>query len=481
MMISNILDFNVLLVSPKSYEDRYDQKLRPYNFYPYSVVYLVSYLKKMRICKADFIDLVKEDREQLYRRVQEEHFDLIGFTSTSEARFATIELIKEIKKMSPSSKIVTGGHFFSNTAKDALKYISEIDFVVVGEGEITLAELVHQLSNHKNQFETIDGLVYRQDGEIIKNPARKPELDLQKLEIDYSLIQKPGYDLLLPMRNWEDDPEKKAFPMMLGRGCNNKCIFCIHRYLPYRVAKIESVIGRIQWAKQNLNAKYFMFTDPSFCERNAFVDKLSAELIENNYDVKWYCEGRADIPLDLLEKMRRAGCISIDFAIESGSKRVLNALRKRLDPGQILSFARKCQELGIRASYFTMISLPDERQEDFMETYRLISGLTDLGLYGSRVAPLIIFPGTDLEALAIERGLMPAHFSWYDNSYRCPYGFINRREENMPHYLEHLTEKQVIQNIDMARRMQKKIKKSKERSKSVLKEVVHKVASLWSS
>ncbi len=453
MTESNRGRIKVLLVSPKSYEERFDQKLIPYRFFPYSIVYLVNYVRKHRLCEVDYMDLVVDSPDDLLRRVGEEHFDLIGFTSSAEARFVTIDLIRRVREKSPSSQIVTGGSFFSNTAEGALAHVHEIDFVVRGEGEVTLAELVKQLNSGQESFEGIEGLSFRCNGSVVHNPPRRPVIDLDEFLIDYSLVHKPGYDVLFPLKNWEDCQEKQAFPIMLGRGCNNRCIFCTHRLFAYRVVKIDSVLEQISLIKKRFNTRYFMFTDPSFCERTSFVKELCGRLVQEKFDIEWYCEGRADIPLDLLSTMRMAGCISIDFALESGSPRVLRALNKRLDPTKVVSFARECRRLGIRASYFTMISCPGEGPQDFEMTTRAMFELSRLGLTTS-VAPLMIYPGTDLEALARDRKILPDDFSWYDESYSCGFRFITPREEKMPHYIEGMTEGEITAFLDKAREIQ---------------------------
>jgi anaerobic magnesium-protoporphyrin IX monomethyl ester cyclase len=441
-------ELKVLLVSPKSYEESAEQKLTKYYLFPYSIVYLVNYLRKERLCDVNYMDLAMEAKENLYQRVAQEGFDLIGFTSTAEARFSTIDHIKQVCQIAPRTKIVVGGHFFSQTAEEALRRIPQIDFVVRGEGELTLADLVCVLAEGRSTFESIDGLSYRVNHSVIHNVDRKPEPNFERFQIDYGLIMKTGYDLLFPMKNWEEREDMLAFPIMLGRGCNQKCIFCIHRYLPYRTLKLEHMTAQIDWAIERVGTRHFMFTDPSFSERKGFITDLCHYLIDKRYGIRWYCETRADVSPDVLRLMSRAGCISVDFALESGSERVLRALEKRIKLSDIESFARTCQDLGIRASFFTMVSLPEEKEEDFLKTYEMILLLLGYGLRTS-LAPLIIYPGTELEILARDRGILPSDFSWYDRSYRCPYGFISPRERTMPHYLEHLSEKKIKTYLQM--------------------------------
>jgi radical SAM superfamily enzyme YgiQ (UPF0313 family) len=434
---------NLLMVSPLSYDpDSEDQQLKQNALYPFSIIYPLNYLLRNDLCDGDYIDLVMNDEATLLDRVEEEHFDLIGFTSTIQGRFHTIDLIRKVKQRSPSSKIVVGGVFFTNTALDALRHVPEIDFVVIGEGEITMAELVQALSNDADDFSTVTGLAHRSDGVPMLNAARKEETNLEKFRIDYDLIAKAGYAQLFPLKNLEHRSDLRAFPLMLGRGCSNKCIFCIHRLLAYRVRSMDSIFQDIDWAIEHLGTRTFMFSEPSFTERKKFVDKFCNRLIEENYDIKWYCETRVDMPLELLDLMHRAGCISLDFAMESASQRVLETLNKSIDFSHVEAFATRCNELGIATYVFAMCSLPDERTEDLEKTYSMLKKLYQFG-FESEPGVLMIYPGTPLERLALERGVMPEGFSWYDESYRCEYSFVSERNANVPHYLEHLTQEQV--------------------------------------
>ena len=443
---------NILLVSPKTYaENTSEQKLGEHKFYPFSIVFLVNHLRKKNLCDVDYLDLALSSRDDLRKLVSENKFDMIGFTSSIQARFDSIDMIKEARKLSPASLIATGGFFFSSTAIEAMENIPEIDFIVRGEGEFTLQELVETLSAGSSDFEQINGLSYRKDGKVFSNPPRIQTKELGHLLIDYDIITKPGYDYFFPMRHYEKE-KILAFPLMLGRGCNNKCIFCMHRYLMHRVLNIDEIIAQIDLIIKRFGSRNFAFTDPSFSERKDFVKEFCEALIKRNYNLNWYCEGRADIPREMLELMRRAGCISMEFALESGSNKVLKAIRKNINVSQIEDFAKNTTKLGIRTSFFSMVSLPDETRDDFLMTFEMIKMLYKYGMRTS-LAPLLIFPGTEAEKIARERDVMPKGFSWFDRTYSCNYKFCHPREKNMPHYLELLTEDDVCQFVGMLRKL----------------------------
>ncbi len=114
--------------------------------------------------------------------------------------------------------------------------------------------------------------------------------------------------------------------------------------------------------------------------------------------------------------MAKAGCTSIDFALESGSPRVLKAIRKDLDPACVAGFARVCRELSIRALVFVMYSLPEETADDFRRTVDVLRRIRS-DIYDISFSHALILPGTTMEQQARDLGLLPESFSWYDPSF----------------------------------------------------------------
>ena len=94
---------------------------------------------------------------------------------------------------------------------------------------------------------------------------------------------------------------------------------------------MDSVLSEIDYLKRQFNCSYFTFSDPSFCERRAFATEFCERLIREQFNIKWSCEARVDTPLELPELMAKAGCTSVDFALASGSDKVLKAIKKRIN------------------------------------------------------------------------------------------------------------------------------------------------------
>ncbi len=166
-----------------------------------------------------------------------------------------------------------------------------------------------------------------------------------------------------------------------------------------------------------------------------FVREFCEVLLERFPHIKWSCEARVDTPLEILELMARAGCINIDFGLESGSEKVLKAINKDIDLFKTFEFVKACHSLGIRTHMFLLVSLPGETEEEAMKTLKACG---DLSEYVTSVSLGVtqILPGTELERIAFKKGILAKDFSYYDERfYHTHTQFCDR---HIPIYFEHL-------------------------------------------
>jgi radical SAM superfamily enzyme YgiQ (UPF0313 family) len=410
-----------------------DRDSRVY-IYPFSLLFLQNYLIGYNI-QSRIFDLNQEKPEELLEVIKSAENPIIGITAQPHSVLKALELIQQLKKINKNSFIVVGGNFFTMTHLDVLARYKDIDVVVRDEGEITFYELVNALKTNRN-LENIEGITYRVNGIIIENKTRKAESEIEKFTLKYDLL--PVSDRFregILMRNYEKE-NFRSFPVFIGRGCSRRCAFCEYNQFRYRVRKIPAILTEIDFLIKNYKAEYFAFADPSFCEREKFVKEFCEILIEKYPHIKWSCEARADTSLDTLELMARAGCISIDFGLESGSEKVLKAINKDNDLLRTNSFVRKCHSLGIRTHMFLMVSLPEETEEDAMQTIQVCGELSEY-VTSISLGVTQILPGTELERIAIQKGILSGDFSYYDE--RFYHAYTQFCDPHIPIYLEHLS------------------------------------------
>jgi len=353
-----------LIQVPTNWDDI--KKRHVETLYPFSLLYLASYLKKNNI-RSQVIDCLaaKFDLQYLGKHLKRLNPDIIGFTSTTVNRFNTLNSVRYVKKILPNAKIILGGRHFSYVPEETLRKVPEVDFVVSGEGEITLLELVKCIRSN-GQFDKIKGITFRNEGNIVRNQPRPVHGKIDDFDLlpeeDMDIIGK--YNFFIPMRHFRYN----SIPILVGRGCPNKCIFCVQRTDTYRIRSIDSVMREIDRKYNQTGNKFISFIDPALTIRRKFVYELCQALDDYPVDFKWYCEGRADTPVETIKRMSRSGCIALDFGLESGSPKVLKAIQKGIKLDQVQSFAKLCHSLNIKNLVFTMVSMPEETEKDAQMT-----------------------------------------------------------------------------------------------------------------
>lgn len=401
--------------------------------YPFSLLFLHNYLLAYNI-QSRIIDLDWQKPDELFEIVKSIEHPIIGVTAQPHSVLKALDIIRQIKRCNENSIIVVGGNFFTKTHRDVLARFKEVDVVVRDEGEITFYELVNAIQGKKS-FDNIEGITYRNNDSIIENKTRKPESAIEKFALKYDKLDitnrfKEG----ILMRNYEKE-NYRSFPVFIGRGCSRRCVFCEYNQFKYRVRKIPDILQEIDYLLKNFNADYFAFADPSFCERQNFVREFCEVLIERYPGIKWSCEARMDTPSDILELMAKAGCISLDFGLESGSEKVLKAIKKDIDLNKTVEFVKSCHSLGIRTHMFLLVSLPEETEEDAMLTMKKCGELSKY-VTSMSLAVTQILPGTELESIAFKKGILARDFSYYDEQYY--HKFTQFSDPHVPIYLEHL-------------------------------------------
>ena len=296
----NIDAMQIILVNPPPASD---WNCQPQNrdhaeyMYPYILIFLLNYLLKKGI-GAKLFDLYDTETSYLFEYCRGISSAIVGVTCLSDNRYCAEEIIRKIKKLIPGSIIVVGGKHFGYCAHDTLLHIKEVDIVVRGEGEITFYELVTAL-REKKKLNNIKGITFRENGQVIMNPEREPEPNIEEFALDYSLIPENNFLRGVLLRNYEKE-RIYSIPVVLTRGCDQKCVFCCYNKFKFRVRNLENVMKELRFLKEKHKILYFTFSDPSFCERRAFVKEFCNELIKGDFNIKWYCEARSDTPIELL-------------------------------------------------------------------------------------------------------------------------------------------------------------------------------------
>lgn len=318
---------------------------------------------------------------------------IIGISSTTETYKNAIRLAKLIKNIDASIIIIFGGCHVTFEYEEALN-IDEVDYVIRGEGEITILELCNYLLRGKGQLSQINGISYKEKGIIYNNADRDFIEDLD----------------ILPF------PDRRLFSMRkysvpasisTSRGCPGRCIFCAASALSgckYRVRSAENIVEEFKYLN-SLGYSKIQIVDDTMTADLRRLNKFLKLLIEEDLNITWGCESRVDIiSLELLQKMYKAGCRSIQFGVEAGNQKMLDCLKKKISLEQVKRVFKWCKEVGIKSASCLIIGQPFDTKNSIKDTI-------EMGLELQRLGAQIVFsistpyPGTYMYNNTCELGI----------------------------------------------------------------------------
>jgi len=330
--------------------------------YPLGLTYLAAVLEKKNIDVKIFdMCLKKNDRSQLIAEIKDYSPDLVGITSVTPTFPQALGIARVTKEALSQAMVVLGGIHVTVRPEDALSH-REVDFVIRGEGEYTILELVEALGGERS-YREIKGLSYKRKGKIIHNPSRPLNQDLDSLPFPARHLLNPDdYTLFF----WKE----RFTSLGTSIGCKGACTFCIHskRLLGpgFRANSPDYVVREIEEVHNQLGIRYFRIIDDNFTFDRNRVLKICDLLKEKSLDIFWDMPNgtRTDtIDKELMQRMYRAGCFNVDFGIESGDKTVLKKMGKGVSLNTMRQAVRDAKACGlIVGGYFMFGNLGDNRE-----------------------------------------------------------------------------------------------------------------------
>lgn len=300
-------------------------------------------------CRALDMDFAGME-EELKRRKP----DVVAVGSGTAWAPHCMEAVSRAKKVLPKVTTVAGGLHFTALPEESMRECPEIDYVVVGEGEYTLLELLNHLQTGATTgLDAIKGLAYRNKNHIVVTEPRPLIDNLDDLPM-------PAFHLF-PMEKYIGYTYWRNYTRVaVSRGCNGRCEFCYQwrqydsrkeeNIGRYRVKSGKRVVDEIEYLNRELGVKVFDFEDDEFNGDRRMMEELCDELLRRKLDVNWFFLGRADSfvrDIDLFPKMREAGCFQILVGIEVSSDPELEKMGKKISIAQIKEAVSKLRENGI--------------------------------------------------------------------------------------------------------------------------------------
>jgi len=318
--------------------------------------------------------------EQIMERIRDFDPHIVGITNSyTSGTENVIELIKTVKSVAPSCKIVLGGAHSTIAHKQMIE-IPEVDAIVRGEGEETFKELVLALTN-AGSLKEIMGLTYKEQGQAVVNEDRPLIPNIDSIPIpDRGLLPYDKY-LLHSSRHYLDTMNIPVGTMITSRGCPYRCIFCstqkVWRNL-WRPRSPENVLKEIESLMQNYGVKEVSFQDDQFMGDKDRIKDLCRLIIDRNIPISMIAPpGLSPARLDeeTLALMAKAGFYRICFSIDVGTESSKKFVRKPVNLKMMRTLVLKANSMGLWTYGTFVIGFPDETAADIRATisyaYRL--------------------------------------------------------------------------------------------------------------
>lgn len=329
----------------------------------------------------------------------------------------------KIKKLLPETKIIVGGHIA--ICRNILLEHSGVDFVCVGEGEETLPELIETL-NRGEPVQMVAGLAYKDENKNIVKTAWRPLLKDFGIP-DYDLIDVTRYlihpnDDIFFSRSSEyaavSTPHDNVGVIMFSRGCVGHCGFCYRHLSGFRQMTVEQAWEHMMLMYRNYNIKYFRIDDELFTNSTEWLRAFCEKLKQSNLGILFRITGlRVDtIDDERLELLKQAGCVGVNYGIESCSQAILNNMLKMVTVKQNIEAIEKTMKHGMVTMAYIIWGYEGENKTTIKETVDALLALA-LPAYLVSIFYLVALPGTTIYMKAIRSGQIKDEDAYLDSLY----------------------------------------------------------------
>jgi radical SAM superfamily enzyme YgiQ (UPF0313 family) len=324
--------------------------------------------------------------EDILRQVREVGPELTIVHTTTPSIYNDIHYARRAKETTGCRTVLVGAHSSAEPEDTLTKAGGAVDIVVRGEADYTLRDIARGVA-----FEQIAGISYVHNGEIRHNVER-PFLDVNELPF-------PAWQHIDP--RWYRDAGK-LYPFLTlytGRGCHGLCTFCRETQVvngrKLRMRDASKVVDEMEYDLKHFpDLREIMFETDTFTAVPSHVESVCREIIRRglNKRVRWSCNVRVDVKLDLLPLMKTAGCRMLMIGFEFGTDEQLKSVRKGTTAETGRHFAERAHELGFTLHGCFMIGAPGETGESAQKT---VDFAKRMPLDTIQFSGIVVYPGTE--------------------------------------------------------------------------------------
>jgi len=338
------------------------------------------------------------DIEDILNRIQPSD-KIVGFSCMFSTLWPiTREIILAVRGRYPDKLIIIGGEHSTAVPQSVLNF-SPVDFVIKGEGEETIINLLKAFPS-RSEMRKIPGIAYQINGVFFDNGLSK-----RNREIDS--IAWPAWHLL-PIENYIDNHQingvdmGRSMPLLPTRGCPYQCTFCSSPDMwttRYIARDPIDVANEIEFYVKKYNVSNFDFQDLTAVVKRRWAIDFCNEIISRNLNITWQMPSgtRSEVfDEEVADLLFRSGCRALAFAPESGSQEMLKIVKKQVDLDHLINAAKIAVKRGFSVSCFFVIGFPEETRTTLKQSMGLIRKLAFIGISDVAVSKFIPYPGSEL-------------------------------------------------------------------------------------
>ncbi|MCB9456635.1 MAG: B12-binding domain-containing radical SAM protein [Anaerolineaceae bacterium] len=345
------------------YEDPHELKImKPYP--PLGILYVASYLKQQGFA-VEVFDSTFSSLDAFTTKLAAERPSVVGIYTNMMTKQNVLAMVTLCKQH--GATVILGGPEPPYYAADYLAHGADI--IVKGEGELTLAELLPHLAQHGlRHLEHIAGIAFRNsDGAVIETLPRPfiPDLSAHPWP-DREAIDIPAY-----MKVWKDHHGQSSVSVIQARGCPYTCTWCSHSVFgnTHRRRTPEDAADELLWIKERYNPDLIWYADDVFTINSRWFFQYAEELKKRGVRIPFECISRADrLNEEVVKTLAEMGAFRVWNGSESGSQRVLDAMKRKVEVKDVQEKTHLLQRHGIETGMFIMLGYDGETIQDLEDT-----------------------------------------------------------------------------------------------------------------
>lgn len=373
-------------------------------YYPIWLAYATGALEKEGHC-VKLIDAPAEklSLDAVLALARDFKPQLAVLDTSTPSIYSDINVAKEIKRETPGCFIALVGTHVSALPEETLRIDTCIDAVAIGEYDFTLKELASVILS-RGDLKGVQGLCFRNNGEVIRNANRAYIKNLDDLPFVSSVYQKH-----LKIENYFYSITKHPqITIMTSRGCPYQCSFCVYPQTihghTYRRRSVANVIEEFKFImKEFPQVKEIFIEDDTFTLDKKYCVEFSERIISEGITIPWTANSRVDIKEETLRRLKDANCRLLCIGIESGEQVILDNIKKGIKLEQIKEFVKNAKRVGILVHACFIIGNPGETKATLQKTLDFAKELKPDTV---QFFPLMVYPGTEAYTWAKENGYL---------------------------------------------------------------------------